>query len=117
MRGYIRVYDCENNISVQWTRYPITRLKIPFETGIAEANTINDKDWWITRVLVNPKSLRNKGIGSRILTRLCKEIRKKNYKSISVAPGGYDNDKSRQFKFYQKNGFRISTTSKELLLL
>lgn len=61
--------------------------------------------WQICRTLVTPESGRSKGIGSYVLNLLIKEINKEKNTKIFVFPGGYSDDKDKQFNFYKKNGF------------
>jgi len=80
--------------------------KTMFENGVAEASTMGDGFWNINRVLVNPKILRGKGIGSKLLQELIEKIRNADGKKIIVWPGGYDDNKKKQVNFYIKNGFK-----------
>jgi len=79
--------------------------KNSFNTSTASASFMGNH-WFINRVLVNPQSDRGKGIGSKLLQVLIKEIKKQNNKKIIVTPGGYINNTKQQINFYVKNGFK-----------
>jgi len=72
--------------------------------GVAEADFV-DPDWWISRVLINPKEARGQGVGGILLERLHKVVRKQGGKRIYVIPGGYDGKKKQQRKFYRNHGY------------
>ena len=72
--------------------------------SIASAMNISDR-WWISRVNVQ-ESERKKGLGTKLLTELIKQIKDKDkISSIMVAPGGYNFPYNYQVAFYKKNGF------------
>ena len=73
--------------------------------GTAEA-TFVDGVWYVNRVLVQPQELRGRGIGTRLLQTLIRELREKAGAEVLVVdPGGYDGDTDRQRRFYKKSGF------------
>jgi GNAT superfamily N-acetyltransferase len=78
-----------------------------FINAVVEANLIGDI-WWICRAFSH-KDLRGKGVGSKLLQLVIKEIRKQGGRYIYVTPGGYDGRKRKQFNFYIKGGFRRAT--------
>jgi hypothetical protein len=78
-----------------------------YNSGIracAQASCIAGQ-WWVNRVVVEPSIRRGEGIGSNLLQQLVELIRGQKGKVICVAPGGYDEDRERQFNFYRINGF------------
>lgn len=76
-----------------------------FPTAVAEASNLYEY-WWIARVLVSKPEERAKGLGSLALQRLLKLIAKQSSLPIRVAPGGYNVDPEKQFRFYTRNGFK-----------
>ena len=96
-------YSCA---STPYTAYVFWCGDSPYrERGVAEANKIyEDGRWWIARVLVQPESMRGRGIGTEMLKRLKREVSTKGCTCLQVAPGGYDSD-PRAISFYKKNGF------------
>jgi len=96
----LKCVSSERNISVFYQDASSHR------TSVAEANPFQSETiWWISRVLVQP-ALRGKGLGTRLLRRLIKEIQKQGAEAIIVAPGGYNANHNKQINFYVKNGFR-----------
>jgi hypothetical protein len=71
--------------------------------------------WWVNRVLVPRASCRRLGYGSIVLKRLMIEVSKSEVKLLRVSPGGYTNEKGRQYKFYLQNGFTQPDLHDELL--
>lgn len=111
MNGTITVINSYPCVCVYW------RGESMFDNACAEAN-IDSQDvdaWYISRVFVK-EHLRGKSIGSQVLQTLLSEIKKQNTKKVIVSPGGYDNDKDRQFNFYLKNGFKHSIENDEILV-
>jgi GNAT superfamily N-acetyltransferase len=88
-------------ISVMWFDKRVIQNR-----AVAEATEMGDH-WYVNRVLVQPKEMRSKGIGSLLLQTLVKEIRKDSTKRIIVTPGGYATELEKQQNFYKKNGFVI----------
>lgn len=78
----------------------------------AEASLIGDQ-WWVNRVIVNPASKRDSGIGTSLLTKLKELVKENGGKALLVSPGGYDSDLTLQERFYAKNGF-VETDDKGL---
>jgi GNAT superfamily N-acetyltransferase len=78
-----------------------------FINAVVEASLIGDI-WWISRAFSH-KDLRGKGVGSKLLQLVIKEIKKQGGRYIYVTPGGYDGKKRKQFNFYIKGGFRRAT--------
>lgn len=77
--------------------------------SVAEASpfeSLGDRVWWISRVLVQPH-LRGKRVGSQLLERLVKELRRRDALAVVVAPGGYNANYNRQVHFYEMNGFKL----------
>lgn len=77
-------------------------------SGFVERATVSADlvdQWWINRVLVQPESNRGLGIGSHLLKMLKEEVKKQGGTKIVVAPGGYDQNKDRQVRFYKKHNF------------
>jgi len=70
-----------------------------------EMNVTEDDIWMISRAIVQPESMRSRGIGSEMMRRLKEELRKVRCKKCYVAPGGYSERQEDQFRFYEKNGF------------
>jgi len=73
--------------------------------GEVSANVIVNDEWWIARAIVKPETLRGKGLGSKMLSLLKDEVIKQGCKKLFVCPGGYEENKEKQFNFYIKNGF------------
>ena len=89
-----------------------------FESSLracAEASRIG-AEWWVNRVLVNPKEERNKGLGGALLERLILAIMQVGGEVLLVTPGGYDNDNDSQFRFYLAHGFERTVDSDVLCL-
>lgn len=78
-------------------------------SATAEANPCGLNKWLICRVLVNPPDQRNKGIGTKLLDKLIRAIKKQGGKEVLVAPGGYSSDLKAQKRFYTKFGFKRTT--------
>jgi hypothetical protein len=103
----IRVNSSEFSVSVM----TVNNGKV----SIASADNLLDGRWWISRVNVQGVE-KGKGVGSILLQRLLQEVLKLGQTKIIVSPGGYYEDKDRQFNFYKKNGFIESEESSELLI-
>ncbi len=96
----LKCVSSEQNISVFY------QAGASHRTSVAEANPFQSRTvWWVSRVLVQP-GLRGKGLGTKMLQRLIKEIQKKGAEAILVAPGGYNSNINKQINFYTKNGFK-----------
>jgi len=78
--------------------------KTSYDLSSASASFMGDH-WYINRIIVNPKTERGKGIGSRLLQKLIEEVIIQKGNKIIVTPGGYDMNREKQFNFYFKNGF------------
>ena len=79
--------------------------------AVAELNIFgNPYEWWVARVLVQKPENRGKGYGSAVLQEALKAVMTKTggMGRVIVAPGGYDNDQERKFRFYEKNGFKLA---------
>ena len=98
--GY-KVYAGPTNVNVVWTGDTWE------ERGTAEASRLTGDTghWHICRVLVQPASNRGRGIGGDLLDLLKEEVRERGGETLTVDPGGYDNNQERQRYFYQKCGF------------
>lgn len=84
--------------------------------SVASADYIENGQWWISRVSVF-KLHRNKGLGSKLLQQVIKEVIDCKGTSIIVAPGGYEpGNEEKQFNFYKKNGFVETKEEKKLLI-
>lgn len=81
----------------------------------AEAN-FTGREWWVARVLVQPDSARGKGLGGRLLEELKKAVVEMGGTSLLVTPGGYSNERRRQFKFYKAHGFKDADSCRDGLL-
>lgn len=94
----LRVIDTGRAISVA----------IPFlgqRTAIAEANELDDGDWWVVRVLV-PAAERGRGIGGHLLEALKASVAgRPGFRRLQVSPGGYGSEESRLLQFYGRHGF------------
>jgi len=77
------------------------------QRATASADLVQEAEWWISRVLVQPKELRGQGIGTQLMEVLQSHIKKGQ--RLVVFPGGYDQDRDRQEAFYRKCGFVDST--------
>lgn len=98
------IHSCVTRESAEATwRGTWTGMSCP--RGTAEATFI-DGIWYVNRVLVQPQELRGRGIGTRLLQTLIRELRDKAGAVLLVVdPGGYAGDTARQRRFYKKNGF------------
>ena len=82
--------------------------------AVASADNMGDF-WWISRVLVEPRSQRGQGVGSEMLQLIQQAVVRQGCTELRVCPGGYDNDTERQFRFYQKLGFQTFPDEPEML--
>lgn len=97
------MYDGPQHISVSWRGENFT------ERGTAEADFFpyegEDGRWHIARVLIQPATLRGRGIGSGLLSHLKAAVLKHGGTHLTVDPGGYSMDPEKQKSFYRKCGF------------
>lgn len=79
----------------------------PRVRAVAEASKIDEKRWYVNRVLVQPATARKGGLGSYVVGLLVATLRlRADFESIVVEPGGYSDDLKGQRKFYRKQGFK-----------
>lgn len=76
-----------------------------YPAAIAAADLVGDF-WWVSRVLVGLPEFRGQGLGSLAVQRMLEKIASQSQLPIRVAPGGYTNETEKQFRFYEKNGFK-----------
>lgn len=95
----LRVIETASSISVSC-----------YKDGIRATSSVDNMGeyWWVSRVLVEPRTERGKGIGTAMLRELLQAVVRQGGVEVRVTPGGYDNDTKRQFKFYLKQGFQPS---------
>ena len=76
------------------------------ELATASADRLSRRTWNVSRVFV-PRNYRSQGVGGLLLERLKKEMSLMGqFKSLSVAAGGYNSDLSRLERFYTRCGFK-----------
>jgi len=98
IKDQFRVVATETHITVYWVGKSI------MERGEISADLMPGH-WWIARALVQPEKLRGKGIGTRMMKKFQKEVKKSSCKKAVVSPGGYDFSR-KKIDFYRKNGFK-----------
>lgn len=84
------------------------------KVSIASIDNLMDGCWWISRVNVQGVE-KGKGTGSKLLQKAIESVLSYGPADIIVAPGGYNEDKEKQFNFYKKNGF-VDSSKKGLLI-
>ena len=82
--------------------------------AIAEASSFGNNEYYFNRINV-PKELRNKGIGTKLLKRLIKNIKNEKATLIcDINPYG-DLDFEKLKKWYMKHGFEENEDSQLIL--
>jgi len=72
-------------------------------------------EWYISRAFIKRTEDRGKGIGSEMMCMLKEHVANQGGEFITVHPGGYEENKRKQFNFYRKNGFVNGRDKGELL--
>lgn len=70
----------------------------------AGASNMGNGSWYLNRVIVKDHN-RGRGLGSKALQRVIKEVRQQGGTEIIVEPGGYGSDPARLRVFYGRHGF------------
>lgn len=99
MAGEFRTFFSDTHCSVCWIDDDSH-----IANGVVSADLVNGR-WWLSRAILKPANLRNKGIGSMMVDFLKEGILLSDTKVVIVSPGGYGEDIRKQINFYKKNGF------------
>jgi GNAT superfamily N-acetyltransferase len=70
------------------------------------ADFMGEGVWWLARLRIRPE-YQEQGYGAMLLKQLQSELLEHaDFKTLVVAPGGYNSNPKRLFAFYRRHGFK-----------